>query len=124
MNGHGVALCDQIDLLLRQPDAVYQLRVPPQAADGVQPLHVAEPALLKQHLNLGLRFRGMDVRTHTPLLRQGIGPLGGIEAALVRASGRGGATVFLPCDLPDAAKPLGRAVHGFDPGSGAMAPEE
>ncbi len=27
---------------------------------------------------------------------------------------------FLPCDLPEAAKPLGRTVHGFDPASGTQ----
>ncbi len=30
---------------------------------------------------------------------------------------------FLPCDLSEAARPLGRGVHGFDPASGADASE-
>ena len=35
-----------------------------------------------------------------PDLRQGIGPLGGIEAALRHYSGSHDATLFMPCDLP------------------------
>ncbi len=40
------------------------------------------------------------------------------DGEVVGAPGRG---KFLPCDLPDAAKPLGRLVHGFDPASGMAA---
>ncbi len=40
------------------------------------------------------------------------------DGEVVGTPGRGR---FLPCDPPDAARPLGRAVHGFDPASGAMA---
>ena len=35
-----------------------------------------------------------------PDMRAGYGPLGGIEAALTRASGQAAATLLLPCDLP------------------------
>ena len=35
-----------------------------------------------------------------PDLRQGVGPLGGVEAALDHYEGRCEAVVFLPCDLP------------------------
>ena len=31
---------------------------------------------------------------------------------------------FLPCGLPEAARPLGRAVHGFDPATGAVAADD
>jgi dihydropyrimidinase len=43
------------------------------------------------------------------------------DGEVMGAPGRGR---FLPCGLPDAARPLGRTVHGFESGSGAMAPEE
>jgi dihydropyrimidinase len=38
--------------------------------------------------------------------------------------GRPGEGRFLPCALPEAAKPLGRPVHGFDPATGAAADDE
>ena len=31
---------------------------------------------------------------------------------------------FLPCGLPEAARPLGRPVHGFDPATGAVAADD
>ena len=40
------------------------------------------------------------------------------DGEVLGAPGRGR---FLPCAPPEAARPLGRGVHGFDPASGDMA---
>lgn len=50
-----------------------------------------------------------------PDLRPGLGPLGGIEAALAHYAGRYDATVLLPCDLPGITHHEVRTlVEGFD----------
>jgi len=43
------------------------------------------------------------------------------DGEVIGSPGRGR---FLPCDPPDAARPLGRAVHGFDPAAGTMAGDD
>ena len=65
-------------------------------------------------------YEGRQV-TGWPVLTLSQGQVVWRDGAVVGAPGRGR---FLPCDLPDAARPLGRPVHGFDPASGAMAPGE
>ncbi len=43
------------------------------------------------------------------------------DGEVLGAPGRG---CFLPCDLPDAAKPLGRPAHGLEPGAGSPPSED
>jgi len=51
-----------------------------------------------------------------PDVRSGMGPMGGVEAALGHFAGRSDATFFLPCDLPRlAAEELRKLLNAFDP---------
>ena len=57
-----------------------------------------------------------------PDLRPGLGPLGGIEAALAHYAGRYDATVLLPCDLPAITRhEIRTLVEGFVAGSARVA---
>jgi dihydropyrimidinase len=65
-------------------------------------------------------YEGREV-TGWPVITLSRGETVWRDGEVVGAPGRG---AFLPCDLPDAARPLGRFVHGFDPATGAMAPDD
>lgn len=53
-------------------------------------------------------------RTIVADLRRGVGPLGGIEAALAYFKGRSDAVIFLPCDVPAiTAKEIGALKKDF-----------
>ena len=57
-----------------------------------------------------------------PDLRPGMGPLGGIEAALADAADGLRAVLFLPCDLPGiTAKEVNAMVRGFRAGGSSVA---
>ena len=63
-------------------------------------------------------YEGREV-TGWPVVTLSRGEVVWRDGEVLGAPGRGR---FLSCDLPDAAKPLGRPVHGVEPGDGA--PEE
>ncbi len=61
-------------------------------------------------------YEGREV-TGWPVLTLSRGEVVWRDGAALGAPGRG---QFLPCDLPEAARPLGRSVHGFDPATGGV----
>ncbi|MEE8279563.1 MAG: amidohydrolase family protein, partial [Alphaproteobacteria bacterium] len=65
-------------------------------------------------------YEGREV-TGWPVMTLSRGAAVWRDGEVMGAPGRGR---FLPCDLPDAARPLGRSALGFESGSGAIAPEE
>ncbi len=58
--------------------------------------------------------------TGWPVLTLSRGEIVWRDGEAVGTPGRGR---FLPCDLPEAARPLGRTVHGFDPATGDVGGE-
>ena len=65
-------------------------------------------------------YEGREVKGW-PVLTLSRGRVVWRDGAVTGVSGGGR---FLPCGLPEAARPLGRPVHGFDPASGALAGDE
>ncbi len=63
-------------------------------------------------------YEGREV-TGWPVMTLSRGEVVWRNGEVMGAPGRGR---FLPCGLADAAKPLGRSAHGFDPASGSAAP--
>jgi len=60
------------------------------------------------------RDRGLEIIGDR---RPGLGPLGGIEAAVCELAGDAEATVLAPCDAPDlTAEVFGRLIEAFAPG--------
>jgi dihydropyrimidinase len=65
-------------------------------------------------------YEGREV-TGWPVMTLSRGEVVWRDGEVAAAPGRG---KFLACNLPDAAKPLGRPVHDLDPGSGTLASED
>ena len=126
VRGGRISLNRFVDLCCTRPAKLYGLypRKGSIAVGGDADIAIWDPALevtISQdmlHDNLDYTPYAGHVVTGWPVTTLSRGTVVWHEGAVLGAPGRG---EFLPCDLPAAASPAGRRVHGFAPESGDYA---